>query len=64
MEYRESNGYKIDNCLKCDKIRSGDKGEFECTHPVTGYHRYDILRVDIDGMIHFPDWCPLFKTEE
>lgn len=42
---------KIDCCLNCPKVLSGDKeGEFLC-----GAYNLNV----IDSMDNIPDWCPL-----
>jgi len=64
LEMRKKvDGTLITNCLMCDKILDAGHNEFECTHPITGNHRFDVLRQDADTLIHFPEWCPLLKTE-
>lgn len=63
MEIREKNGKRFNNCLECDDLDPLNENCFECKSPKTGYHRYDNIFRDSDGLVHFPVWCPLLRID-
>jgi hypothetical protein len=63
MEYREKDGKKFTDCTSCDNLKKISENSFECISPKTGNHRYDTLFKEDSGVVFFPEWCPLLRTD-